>query len=158
MSKNSWESVPPKKHVSQRRRTADREAEEESLKNTIFEIPKHGNAFGPLAEEELKTADNSGRETFKATAAEKQDSTEGTDDSNAEGLEGLADFDGWDELSIAASSGKDGVEGFEGLADFASWDEPSFAATEDKRGAEEVQDTAFEHPVTTGTKTRSEKR
>lgn len=53
-----WEPVSPKRQVSQRRRTADAEAEKTEKEGTptAFEFPIHENMFAPLAEEETADA------------------------------------------------------------------------------------------------------
>ena len=48
----SWEPVSPRKHISQRRRTADELAERAAKEGTIFDIPGHPNTFGALADSE----------------------------------------------------------------------------------------------------------
>ena len=45
-----WEPVSPRRHVSQRRRTADEQAERAAKAGTIFDIPGHPNSFAPLGE------------------------------------------------------------------------------------------------------------
>lgn len=45
-----WEPVSPRKHVSQRRRTADEQAERAAKAGTVFDIPGHQNTFEPLGE------------------------------------------------------------------------------------------------------------
>ena len=45
---DAWQPVSPRKHVSQRRRTADEQAERAAKEGTIFDIPGHQNSFGPL--------------------------------------------------------------------------------------------------------------
>lgn len=45
-----WEPVSPRKHISQRRRTADEQAERAAKAGTVFDIPGHPNTFGALAD------------------------------------------------------------------------------------------------------------
>ena len=45
-----WEPVSPRKHISQRRRTADEQAERVAKAGTVFDIPGHQNTFAPLGE------------------------------------------------------------------------------------------------------------
>lgn len=50
-----WEPVSPRKHISQRRRTADELAEKAAKAGTVFDIPGHPNTFGALADSEENT-------------------------------------------------------------------------------------------------------
>lgn len=45
-----WEPVSPRKHISQRRRTADELADRAAKAGTVFDIPGHPNTFGALAD------------------------------------------------------------------------------------------------------------
>ena len=45
-----WEPVSPRRHISQRRRTADAQAEWAAKEGTVYDIPVHANTFGPLQE------------------------------------------------------------------------------------------------------------
>ena len=54
---DGFEAVSPKRHVSQRRRTAEAQAEADFRKSTVFAIPKSPNSFGPLEENESTGAD-----------------------------------------------------------------------------------------------------
>ena len=45
-----WEPVSPRKHVSQRRRTADEQADRAAKAGTVFDIPGHQNTFGALGD------------------------------------------------------------------------------------------------------------
>lgn len=50
----SWEPVSPRKHISQRRRTADEEAERAAMAGTIFGFSSHPNTFRVLADSKEK--------------------------------------------------------------------------------------------------------
>ena len=47
----NWESVSPRKHISQRRRTADAAAERGAKQGTLYDFPAHTNSFASLEEE-----------------------------------------------------------------------------------------------------------
>ena len=53
-----FEPVSPRKHISQRRRTAEALAEAEFRRTTVYAIPKSPNAFGPLEEHESMPANH----------------------------------------------------------------------------------------------------
>lgn len=46
-----WEPVSPRKHISQRRRTADDMAERAAKQGTLYDFPAHTNTFASLEEE-----------------------------------------------------------------------------------------------------------
>ena len=58
-----FEPVSPRKHVSQRRRTAEALAEAEFRRTTVYAIPKSPNAFGPLEEHESTPANHINNQT-----------------------------------------------------------------------------------------------
>lgn len=70
-----WEPVSPRKHVSQRRRTADEQAERMAKAGTVFDIPGHPNTFGPLGE-----VDNSVTEVSSDTKLQEEMDGKGSTD------------------------------------------------------------------------------
>lgn len=55
---DSWQVVSPKKAVTQRRLTADEQAEHKAKENTIYDIPASSNAFEVLKQDEQLAEEN----------------------------------------------------------------------------------------------------